>query len=180
MGVIDEKEKYDKMSPFKQAANDGLVLGAYLSATFVAMVGSNANFLLSALSLVMILAMPVLMYYLMRRYYLKHNCEPNFLMVWNVGMYGLGFASVLCALVTYVWLQYVQPTFIYDQAQAALALYESLPEASDVASVLRLTIENGLLPTPIQFAVQMIMITLFVGMIISLVLTPIARMKKRK
>jgi len=166
----------------QMAASFGLVLGIYLSAMFLVFVGGESSAMLSLLALLMLACVPVMVLRMMRATYLSSPKVNDYLRLWSMGVMIFGFASLICALVTFVWMQFVHPGFIYDKAQEAVNVYRTMPEMqnADMVNVLQKAIDNGDLPTPIQFVMEMIWITLMLGSVVSAPLALLARLGKPK
>lgn len=173
-----KKEK----SVFQYAAEYGLVFGLYLSCIFFTCIYGNVSTLISMAGMLLFIASPILVFKFMRKFHNSHLSTSTFGSVWTLGVMIYLCASMICGIVTYIWLQYVMPGFILEQAQTALATYEAIPELKNhaITTTLRQAIENHLLPTPIVIVFQMMWITIFSGMIVSLILSPLARMRRIK
>lgn len=173
-----DKEK----SVLKCSAETGVFFGIYLVATFLSFVYSSSSPLLSMVGLALFAGTPIVMASLMYRYHTSHIETSNFISVWTFGSSTFIFGGLIWAFVAYFWLEYILPGFIVTQAKEALILYESVPETKDLAftKALRATIENNELPSPIYFTLQMLWSSLSLGIFMSLILTPIVRLLKRK
>lgn len=171
-----DKEK----SVFKCAAENGISFGIYLSVIFFTCIYGTSSFLINSIGLIMILAAPLMLFRYMRKFYKTHPDASPIVTLWNLGIFTSLFGSLICALVTYIWLQYITPTFIIDQAKAALAVYEQYPDLSgnDLVISLRKAIEENLLPTPIVVVLQLIWFTTSLGVVGSLIMAPLAKIKK--
>lgn len=171
-----EKEK----SVYQCCGEYGLTFGIYLSAGFFSMAYSGESFLLGILAYILILAAPIMLFRYMRKYYNSHPTTSNFSTLWTVGTLTTFCAALISTAVTFAWLEYIEPTFIYDQANAALIVYESVPELKnhEFTKMLRHAIENHDLPTPIKFAVSVNWTIFTVSVILSMILAPLAKLKK--
>ena len=177
-------EDYKNMikNVYKQSAEDGMLFGALLSAVSLAFIYSDKAALLSLLALLLLFAMPGVLYVLQRRYFRRTGCIADFSTLWMLGLMISLFGSLICGIVTYAWLQFVEPTFIFDQAQAAVDAYKAVPELrdSDIAVALQRAIDEGMLPTAIEFVVNMILLTTFIGSLTALVASLIVRARGGK
>lgn len=169
-----DKEK----SVYKQGAENGLIFGIYLSIIFLLFIYAGDSMLLSMIGLLLILLIPLVTLRFLSRYYISHTDTASFGALWILGFITFLCGSMICGLVTYVWLEYIKPGFIIEQANAALAAYEQVPELKDqdFTVLLRRAIEEKILPTPIQFAAQMIWITTSLGIILSFIIAPIVKL----
>ena len=120
-----------------------MLFGALLSAVSLAFIYSDKAALLSLLALLLLFAMPGVLYVLQRRYFRRTGCIADFSKLWMLGLMISLFGSLICGIVTYAWLQLVEPTFIFDQAQAAVDAYKAVPELrdSDIAVALQRAID---------------------------------------
>lgn len=169
-------------SLYKSAADDGLIMGGYLSLIFIVMIISVQSAAISFIGILLIIGLPVLLGFFLRRTYVREKGFTLFTSLWMQGILIFIFGSLICSVVSYIYLQYINPTFIYDQVKSALNLYESINEFKNMEFVktMKLAIEQKLLPTPIQFVVQMIWVTGFFGSILSLFVALIVRVPRLK
>lgn len=169
-------------SIYRRAADNGLLFGVFLSVLFLLFVFSTSVPLLSFLALVMLVAMPGVIFYFLRRCYIEENGFTTFSSLWMLGILIFIFGSLICGAVTYVYLQYIAPTFIYDQAKVALDMYRSIDEMKglEFITVMEQAVNQRLLPTAIQFVIQMIWMTTFFGSLLSMAVSLIVRAIKLK
>lgn len=173
-----EKEK----SVFKCSAENGISFGLYLSAIFFSVIyGGNAT-ILSLIGFVLIFAIPIVLFRYMGKFHISHPDTSNFSSLWTLGTLTFLCGSLICSIVTYIWLEYITPGFIYEQAQSTLVVYEQVPELKnhELTQVLRTAVENKTLPSPIELVVQMLWFSFSAGVILSLLLAPLAKLRKPK
>lgn len=166
------------MGMINQAATGGMWFGLYLSVLFLMFVGGDSVAMLSLLAMLMLLCAPLMVLRMLRALYLSDSARYDLYRLWSMSVMIFAFASLICAFVTFVWMQFVHPGFIYEKAQEAVNVYRTIPElqTSDMISVLQKAIDNGELPTPIQFVVQMGWTTVMLGALVSMPLAFIARL----
>ncbi len=165
-------------SIYQYGAENGLFFGLYLSAIFLIFVYAGASFFLNSLGIILMAAVPLVIFRFLRLYYRQHAQTATFGSLWILGVITFLCGALICSIVTYLWLEYVIPGFILEQAQAALAVYEQVPELKDneFTVLLRKAIENKMLPTPIQFVVQMLWFTISAGILSSIFIAILARL----
>lgn len=176
--VFMEKKK----TVFQLAAENGISCGLYLSIIFLIIIYGNESFIFSTIGLAMIFAIPLVLFRYMRKYYLQQQDEiAGFSQIWTLGTLSFLCGSLICATVSYFWLEFITPDFIYEQAQAALAAYEQIDELknNELTTALRNAIENNALPTAIEFVFQMLWMSFSVGVILSMLLAPFAKIGRR-
>ncbi len=171
-----------KKTVFQLAAENGISCGLYLSAIFLIIIYGNSSFFFSTIGLAMTFAIPLMLFRYMRKFYLQQDCNANFSQIWTLGTLTFLCGSLICSTISYVWLEFITPDFIYEQAKASLAAYEQIPELknNELTMALRSAIENKDLPSPIEFVLQMIWLSFSSGVILSLILTPFAKIGKAK
>lgn len=166
-----EKETDKNKSVYAHGAEQGVMTGIYLTVLSLLLFYSGASALLSGLAVGMVLAMPWLLFVVVRRYYRATGGTTDVTTMWLAGLMATFFGSLICAMADYLWLEFVSPGFIFEQAQAALDTYKSLPDMrnTELVTSLQRAIDGGLLPTPIEFVANMILLTTFAGSITSLI-----------
>lgn len=157
-------------SVYKRGAEYGWSFGLYLSAIFMTLVYGSPTSLLSFFGLVLVLLIPFLLFFYLRHCYVVEGGTSTFSALWMLGILIFIYGSLVCGAVSYVWLQYVKPTFIHDQALLVLDMYKRIPEMSksDVVRLLQTAIDGKLLPSPIEFVFEMIWLTTFAGSVLSI------------
>ena len=173
-----DKEK----SVFQYSAENGISFGLYLSVIFFTIIYGGNSSLLSFIGLILIFAIPVVLFRYMGKYHIAHIDKSNFSSLWTLGTLTFLCGALICSIVSYIWLEYVIPGFIYEQAESTLAVYEQIPEFKDneLTKALRIAIENNDLPSPIQLVIQMLWFSFSAGVIVSLLLAPLAKLKRPK
>lgn len=171
-----------KKTLFQFAAENGISCGLYLSAIFLIVIYGNTSFMLSTIGLAMTFAIPLVLFRYMRKFYLQQEDTAGFSQLWTLGTLSFLCGSMICATVSYIWLEYITPNFIYEQAQASLAAYEQVAELknNELTIALRNAIENKDLPTAIEFVIQMLWLSFSAGVILSMILAPFAKIGRRK
>ena len=173
------EKKMDK-NVYAQGAENGVMVGVYLTVVSMLSFYGTASGVLSLLVLAMLLGFPVLLYVIERRYQRACGGCADVPALWLLGLVSTLCGSLICGLVDYAWLQWVSPGFILDQANAAIEAYEQLPEMRDteLLSSLQRAIDMGMLPTPIEFVVNMILFTTFMGSLLSLMAAFVVNWRK--
>ena len=179
----DEKEIAPQINLLEIAARRGVSLGVCLSMVFLMIVNSASSPLLALVALFFIIfVIPFLMLLKLRMVYTGTGQILSFTQMWSSGVMIFAFGSLICALVSCIWLQYIDPGFIYNQAREAVAAYEQVPELrnSELVTVLKAAIKDGNLPTAIEFTFNMMWVTIMSGALLSLPLAALARIKVKK
>ena len=162
---------------YREGAEKGVYMGIYLMAMFFAIILSEWLSIASIVATILIVGLPLFAYKLIVRVHKKYFCSADFPSLWMLGIMIFIGGSMICALASYAYLQYADPEFIARQAEYALDTYKSLPESqnSEMVSMMQQAVKNGILPTPIEFSVEMLWMTSFCGSLLSAVLSAVAR-----
>lgn len=167
------KNDIDKTkSVYRYGAEYGVWFGIYLTLMALAIIYGFSNYSLIIVALAMLVATPAVIYPMMRRYRTQMHGFSPFASLWMLGLMIFLFGSLICGAITYVWMQYVMPTFIYDQVMAAIEIYKSVPgnSAEEMVKMMETIIERHALPSPMEVVVQMVMLTTFLGSLVSMIL----------
>lgn len=154
-----------------------MLFGALLTATSLLMIYSSLSSILSLFSLVMLIVLPVVLFMLLRRYNAMVDSHVTTGVLWALGVMISICGSLICGAVTYVWLQYIEPDFIYDSAMSAIEAYNALPQfnQSEMVEQLRTAVDEGLLPSAIQLVINMMMFTTLLGSVSSLIMAALIK-----
>lgn len=163
-------------------ARKGAYFGIYLVVLYLAVVNSGGSYFVAAFALTMMVGMPIVLYRMLRGIYLIEDCRSSYARLVTVGMSIFFFASIILGLAIYVWMQYVHPGYLYDMAQEAIKAYSQVPDLRDTPMVqaLKAAVANGDLPTPIQFAMEMMWLTMMGGGMLSAVIAAVSRIGGRR
>lgn len=175
--MIENDELERPRSIYYLGANDGIIVGVYMSLMYVLQVSGINNGVLMLVSEVMLLGLPVLAYFLLRRAYLASRCSSRLSGIWMHGIVVFLCGSLLMGLVSYIYMRFVNPTFIVDLFNMVAQFYIDMgtPESQHIGRTLHKIIDMKMLPTPISFAFSMIWLGSFLGAIVSLIIACILR-----
>ena len=167
---------------YREGAHKGLLMGLYLSILFFTMVFSDRLPLLAVISFAQLVGVPFFTYKLMNATNKKYHRTGDFPSLWMLGIAIFIGGSLICGLVTYSYLQYVEPDYFYRMMQNAIDTYTSIPEFknSELVDLLNKAIEKEMLPTPIQFSIEMLWNTTFFGSLLSMILAAIIKRRNGK
>lgn len=165
-------------SIYKCAANDGLKFGGYLTLIFVSYVLLGVSTLFAWMFNLLILAIPFVTYRFIKGCYKQRYGCMTISEMWMYGMLLYIYAALICGLVTYCYISFIEPNFLMNQVQMAIDLYKELdePSVNEMVVAIQDGVDKGLLPTTIDFVVQMIWMTSFGGSILSLILSFFVRL----
>lgn len=171
----------DRKSLYRYGAERGLGFGIYMSVVSVCSIYADRVPLFSMVVLLMLIALPVVVYKQQRGWAALQGGVSDYASMWMVGILLFLCGALITALVTYAVLRFSRPTFIYDQAQMALEAYSQFPELRDsqLVGVLRTAIDGGLLPTPIEMVFNSYWFVTFGGCLLSALTAAVAYARNR-
>ncbi|MBD5177371.1 MAG: DUF4199 domain-containing protein [Bacteroidales bacterium] len=155
-----------------RAADGGVIIGGVIMLLVLGVGFSTAFGAASILVWGGTLAMPFILYSLLRRSYGQTNFGLTTIELWAEGIAMFFLGSLVPATVVYLLLKFVAPDFMTDQLNMALGelgKMEPTPQSEQLISTLTTLRDSGLLPTPTQVAAQLIAFNMFAGMILSLI-----------
>ena len=166
-----------KKSIFQRAGEWGVPFGLYMTCAAVASIFADWFMPLQLLFLVLLLGMPVVTYYFQRRKFIEDDGFTEYSGLWMLGILLYILGTVLCSFIVFLVLQYGRPNFIYEQTQAAVDLYNTIPQMQDRAflDVLQRAIDERALPTPIEMAMSVFWFVSFGGSLVSAMTALIAQ-----
>lgn len=160
--------------PLLQAAGqNGVYLGVYLILLAVfaglGMSFQAATFMVWAGSIYL----PFFLYRLILRNQADSGFKRNPTELWALGICSYMFAALLQAVVVYVVLRFVVPTFIAEQINASIALCRELgsTEGDNLADNLQALVDATGYPTPVSVASNLIVFNIFASAILSLIVS---------
>ncbi len=152
------------------AMESGVYVGLYFVVKFVFEVFSMDSFFCNAVSLSMLLCVPVVVYFVMRRYRYQVGEQCYFSQLWMMGILLFFFVSLINSLAQYVYFVYINPGYIKAQFLAAVEFMESFrPVMSDpsLLDTIKEGLEKGNVPSPMSVVVERIWVNLFFGSLLS-------------
>lgn len=167
-------------SVYKRGADDGFLFGGYLSALALCICGSPYVPWLAIPALAMMIFVPVVIYRFLRRSYVRDFGLSSFSELWLQGIITFVCGTLLMAATAYIFIRFIKPDFVIDQVKTAAGLYRTMadPQARQMAHTLDLMIERHLVPAPIYVVVEMMLMGIFTGSILSMFITWIVRRRK--
>jgi len=158
-----------KKSIYQRAGEWGVPFGLYMSCAAVCSIFADWFMPLHLLFLVLLLGMPVVTYYFQRRKFIEDDGFTEYAGLWMLGIMLYILGTLLCSFIVFLVLQYGRPGFVYEQAQAAIEVYNQMPQMKDseMLRVLQLAIDKKALPTPIELVMSVFWFVTFAGSLVS-------------
>lgn len=169
-------------SVYRRAADSGWIFGVYLSVTSMLSLLSTQITIFGIITLIMMIGVPFLLFVFLRKMFIEEMGTSKFSALWMYGILLFLFGSLIAGLVTYIYLQYINPTYMYDTLVQTLNLLKSspIPDAKDMINIIQTFIDKKLIPSPIEVVMQMIWLTTLTGSFLSIIVSGIVHMIKIK
>ena len=164
---------------YREGAYKGVPMGIYLSVLSVLSMMTDSYPSISLVAWPMILLVPVVHWLLLYIVYARYKGGATFSQIWMTGITEFFGASLICALITYAYLQYCDPDFFYRIVTSLAKTLEGDPQMSELSKSLKIVIDGGLVPTNIEYCGQMMMFTVFSGSVLTIVLIPLVKLRYR-
>lgn len=147
----------------------GLILAIYLVIRFFFMVSSANSTILNLLFIFVTIGVPFVAYYLGKDFKKKTDEELTYRNFYSHGFFMFFFASLILAVVEYVYYGFINTEFITEQYNTLLQNIEIIKQTMPDASQIEEIVNNSPIPTASQMAMQNIWMYSFAGIIISLI-----------
>lgn len=169
-------------SIYRRGAEDGLILGPVMIAAIV-LVGLQSYYpWLFFAVMAVVLAVPAVVFMLLRRSFRADGCAATFSALWLEGVCAFAFGSLLMGAATYILLHWCFPDYIADQLRM---LADTLAATSDPAAIewsntVEANIEAGNIPASTDIVMELIYLAIFTGSMLSIALALIVRKVYRR
>lgn len=185
-------------SPYRRGADNGLVMGVYLSIMFGCISQSIYNVTpgdaatgsaASLWGMVLLLLLPAALYVMLRRGYVKDGGMSTFSKLWLEGIMTFLFGGLIAIAVGYAYMHFVNPSFMNDMYDTALRMINlastdandaTATEYKQVADIFERMRENGELPSVPTFLFNLLWYITFMGSLLSMAVAALARIARVK
>lgn len=154
---------------YNAAMWSGLLLSIYLVVRFFFVVSSANSLILNILTICLTVGIPFVAYYLGKDFKKKSDEELTYRNFYSHGFFMFFFASLILALVEYIYYGFINPDFINEQYNTLVQNLEVLKQTMPDASSLEEVVNSSPIPSASQMAMQNIWMYSFAGIIISLI-----------
>ena len=159
----------EQTSLFQRAGKAALPFGGLMSVISLSMVFADRFAPLGTVAIVLLLALPFVVEHSQRKIFVAEEGMTEFAALWMHGILLFILGGLITGLVTYLVLQNTRPDFAYEQVNAMLEVYDTMPEFKDseFVDVLRRARDNDLLPSPIEMVFNTFWLVSFTGSLLS-------------
>lgn len=158
-------------SVFDYAARGGIPMGIMLTAVsllFISGVGSSG---MQTGAMLLSTGIPVILWILQRKMWNECPHYRRVSSLWLMGIYTFIFGSLICMLLSNLYILAFAPNFVADYARESLRMMESSPDPSlyaEQTEILHQMLRHRALPTPFGMTTTMAWATCFFGSLLSL------------
>lgn len=167
----------NRISPYRNGADRGALLGILLSVMFLASVYAEHIPFLSLISAFIFISVPFWVYRWLRKTYVAFSGTPSLSMLWMQGIVTFTCASLILALVATLYMRLIEPDFIHSMVHKAIDFYSAMPDkqSQQVAQLLTNMINAHAVPSAVYIALEMVWLGIFSGSLLSLLLSLLVR-----
>ncbi|MBR5087322.1 MAG: DUF4199 domain-containing protein [Muribaculaceae bacterium] len=152
---------------FVKSAELGVPFGALLLAASMSQLYFDKIQPLAYVTLLVAIVAPIVIYRFQRKRFIESDGFAIYSELWTLGIFTTIGGALICGLITYGVITLFRPDFLYEQAQLFIDLYKEQPvkQMQEVVDVMEKMVKNNLLPTPIDYCMQMFWLTTSLGCI---------------
>ena len=167
-------------SVYSRGAEDGLVMGLCFIAMFILQLLGRYSPIAGIAGYLMALGVPLLLYLMLRRSYRADKGRSTFSSLWMHGIVVFLCGSLILAMMIYVFLRFIEPTFISDTVRELTAVYRTIGgnDAERIADVFQTMIDKRMLPTPITLTFSILWLGSFSRAVLSMIEAAIIKLAK--
>lgn len=164
----------------RRGAADGALLGAMFTATFYCSVYCERLPALGIAAMVMMAAVPFAAYMMLRRSYLEAHFPMHFAAVWLQGIMTFICGAMVTTVGVYLFFRYLEPHYMERTLNSYLAICDQRHIDDGLTRTLRRMSELKFYPKPVDMVMSTMWAISFSGSMLSLLLTPLVRLSKRR
>lgn len=170
------------ISPYRRGGDDGLKFGMYLTAMFACSIFSSAAPLLGLVGMALVLAVPVVAWRRLSRYDRDCGGAASMPMMWMQGVVMFAGGMLVAGAFLAAYMTWANPDFIAQQWQAIADMQGQTANADvdNVAQIARRMIEAGMLPTPMAIVIELFLMGVTSGSLLSLACAAIIAARSRR
>lgn len=148
-------------------------MGLYLTAMSACILLSMRLPLLPMLLIPLMAGTPVLLWFLLRPLARRDAGNVSLFPLWLAGIYIFIFGTLVCGLLSALYLLFADPTFISTYVRTSVEAVEASPALAEAMApqleAMHEALSRNIIPSPMQYTTMMMWSTAFFGSILSLV-----------
>lgn len=170
-------------SIYKYASEAGIPIGLYLTAMSACLLFSIRIPILQSMLMPLTLGFPIVLWFILRNIVRKEPAYSKFSTIWLGGIYSVIFGTLICLLLSGLYVVFIEPGFVGLYFQNAISTIEQSPvaiEYADAISLMKEAMDANMLPSGMEFLSSMAWFTCFMGSILSLFIALIMGRNRKK
>lgn len=158
-------------------AEDGLFMGPLMAITVIFIGASTYYTWASIPGLIGVLAVPVLAYFRLALGYRANPHGMSITSLWLQGICMFFFGGLIMSAIAFSLMRWAVPGFINHQIDTIIEVYGSMnnPSAAEMAQTFGKLKSAGMLPSPLDVALELLYISVFTGSLLSFIFSFIIR-----
>lgn len=161
----------DKSQLMNYAMNGGLMLGGFWVFKYLFVIGSTQYPFLGIVQTFLSIGTPILLFYLLVKY--KNNTATGNIGFWHGVQFSIllfFYAALIEAIIVVVHVMWIDPSYISNAFNNVISIAESLPIDKKAID----QVKNQPVPSVFAYALNLIMSDVLVGIVLSLLVVPLA------
>ncbi len=161
----------------KKSADFGFLFGLIFTWIFFTGIYSTDIPFLGIVSFITFMMVPGLLYLFLERTDRDSYGTIPFSVLWMEGIILFFCGSLILSILMYLFLRFIDPTFIVDRIQMLIDMLEEQGGTENIqqANNFRLAIKGHIIPSAIEFAIVTIWIVVFTGSLLSMAVAGIVK-----
>ncbi|MDE6642772.1 MAG: DUF4199 domain-containing protein [Muribaculaceae bacterium] len=166
-------------SIYRRGADNGLLLGLYFCIMFGFSIAGERVQAVGFVSTLMMLGVPFLVYRFLRKTYVEQHGLTQFSALWTQGIIAFAGGGLILAFVVFIYIRFIDPQIIVRQLDSLINVYTEADNqrADDMITVLTNMRDMHLYPSARDIVVQLELLSIFSGSILSMLMSLLVRMK---
>lgn len=152
------------------ASRAGLPMGVYLTAISACMIGSLYWVSASVIGVILMAGVPVVLWKLLTPLADNSDGRVKAGPIWLAGIYCFIFGSLICGLLSGLYLQFIEPYFVVNYIRKYMETVATLPnpgEFSRQTAMMQEMLDKRMLPTVMELVTSSMWATGFFGSLLS-------------
>lgn len=169
-------------SPYRRGADNGLVIGIYLTALFFSTMYAVNLPVLSLVSLCLMAAIPFVVYAMLRRSYVSDSGTTPFSSLWMQGITAFLCGAMISGVVAVIFMRFIRPGFFDDWIDSMISFYSATDwdRGKELAEILTAARDQHLFPRVIEITIDMMWLMAFSGSMLSMLMALLVQARSVK
>lgn len=169
----------NERSIYRRGADNGLLLGLYFCIMFAFVVAGERVEAVGIVSTLMMFGVPFLVYRFLRKTFVEQRGLTMFSALWTQGIIAFAGAGLVLSLAVYIYIRFLDPGIVLRQVEKLIEIYSeaNTPRAGEMLTVLQNMRDMHLYPSAREIIIQLELLSVFSGSILSMLMALLARMK---